>query len=265
MLYADSGYAVVKPVAGSVAVGDTLQFVFETAADDSRKPRLMPVVAGGADNAWASAVSDMFARDIGFNASFQLSPVDVHFTQTKRLITGAANCVDWQKHPSMTQASGERKDPPDFFLRFTPALTPLATLSGAGGTKTSEMFHTLVTAQVVDQFGKVIYSETGDNDYTIAKVNGAGLGFAQAKEVSLEECDRQAGAELHREGALRAKGFQGRQGGPATHLGRGTGRHAGYGEGGLHGAASARCGGARQAGTARTRDRHRQRRPAGRG
>lgn len=186
VLYADSGYAVVRPVAGSVSVGDSLKFVFETAADDSRKPRLMPVVNAGPGNEWASAVSDMFARDIGFNASFQLSPVDVHFTQTKQLVTRSANCVTWQKYPSMTQASGERKDPPDFFLRFTPVLTPLATLSGAGGTKTSERFHTLVTAQVVDQFGKVIYSEAGDNDYAIDKVNGAGLGFAEAKEVSLK-------------------------------------------------------------------------------
>lgn len=186
VLYADSGYAVVKPVAGSVSVGDSLNFVFETAADDSRKPRLLPVVPSGPGNEWASAVSDMFARDIGFNATFQLSPVDVHFTQTKELVTRSANCVTWQKYPSMTQASGERKDPPDFFLRFTPTLTPLATLSGAGGTKTSERFHTLVTAQVVDPYGKVIYSETGDNDYAIDKVNGAGLGFAQAKEVSLK-------------------------------------------------------------------------------
>lgn len=186
VLYADSGYAVVRPVAGSVSVGDSLRFVFETAADDSRKPRLMPVVSAAPGNEWASAVSDMFARDIGFNASFQLSPVDVHFTQTKELVTRSANCVTWQKYPSMTQASGERKDRPDFFLRFTPAVTPIATLSGAGGTKSSERFHTLVTAQVVDHFGKVIYSEMGDNDYAIDKVNGAGLGFAEAKEVSLK-------------------------------------------------------------------------------
>jgi hypothetical protein len=190
VLYVDSGYAVLRPVAGTVSVGDSLQFMFETPADDSRKPRLMPVVSNGPDSSWASAVSDIFAKDIGFKASFQLSPVDLNFSQTKELVTRAANCVTWQNLPSMAEASGVRKDPPDFFLRFTPVLTPLTILSGSGGTKTSELFHTLVTAQVVDQFGKVIYSELGENDYAIEKVNGDGLSFAQAKEISLKNATR---------------------------------------------------------------------------
>lgn len=44
----------------------------------------MPVVPSSADS---------FAKDIGFKASFQLSPVDDNFTQTKELVTRAANCV----------------------------------------------------------------------------------------------------------------------------------------------------------------------------
>lgn len=184
VLYADSGYAVLRAVAGSASVGDSLQFVFEGAADDSRKPRLLPVAARG--DVDANAVADIFARDIGFKAPFQISPVDVHFDQTKTLITRAANCVTWQKLPSMSEASGERKDAPQFFLRFTPVTSTTVTLSGVGDTKTAEKFHTLVTAQVVDQHGKVVHSELGDNDYTIERVGGSGLALAQAREVSLK-------------------------------------------------------------------------------
>lgn len=186
VLYVDSGYAVLKLAAGSASVGDSLKFIFEKAADDSRKPRLMPVISSRPDDTWASSISDVFSKDIGFNASFQLSPVDVNFAQTKELITRSANCVTWQKIPSMAEASGVRNDPPNFFIRFTPTVSPLTMLSGIGGTKTSEMFHTLVTAQVIDQFGKIIFSEIGDNDYAIEKVNGEGLNFAQAKEISLK-------------------------------------------------------------------------------
>lgn len=184
VLYADSGYAVLRNAMGPAGVGDTLQFTFESTGDDSRKPRLMPVAAGG--DAAASAVSDIFGRAIGFKASFQLSPVDVHFDQTKELITRSANCVDWNKLPSMAQASGERTDPPDFFLHFTRVATPSVTLSGARGAKTEERFHTLVSAQVVDRFGKVVYSELGDSDYAIERVNGNGLGLPQAHEVALK-------------------------------------------------------------------------------
>lgn len=158
--------------------------MFEGTADDGRKPRLMPVT--GEQDANAGSVADIFARDIGFKAPFQITPVDVHFDQTRALITRAANCVDWSRLPSMAEASGIRKDAPDFFLRFQPVASPVSVQSGAGDTKTAERFHTLVAAQVVDRFGKVVYSELGDNDYTVERTRGSGLGLPQAREISLK-------------------------------------------------------------------------------
>lgn len=196
VLYVDAGYAVLKPLAGSAAVGDKLHVVIDKPVDDGRKPRLMPVVPSGATQAEVGALAEIFSKDIGFQASFQMSPVDARFAQTKELITRAANCVSWQGIPSMSEASGERKDPPDFFLRFTPAVTPVTKLVGAGGTKTTELFHTLVTAQVVDRFGRVIFSELGDNDYAIEKVNGVGLNVAQAKEISLKNATQKLAANF---------------------------------------------------------------------
>lgn len=185
VLYADSGYAVLRAALGGASTGDSLQFTFESSGDDSRKPRLLPVVAQ-TDSGVSSAVADIFGRAIGFKASFQLSPVDVHFVQTKQLITRSANCVDWNKLPSMAEASDVRTDPPDFFLRFTPVSTPSVVLSGTAGTKSEERFHTLVSAQVVDYAGKVVFSELGDDDYSIERVAGNGLGLAQAREVALK-------------------------------------------------------------------------------
>jgi hypothetical protein len=185
VMYADTGYAVIKPAAGSVSVGDSLKFIFEGAADASVKPRVMPVVSQSSGS-WSSSVADLFGKDIGFRASFQLAPVDVNFTQTKELLTRSANCVTWQNVPGMAEASSSRKDAPDYFLRFTPSVSPSVILAGAGGTKTAEMFHTLVTAQLVDRFGRVIYSGLGDDNYTIDRVGGEGLSLAQAQEISLK-------------------------------------------------------------------------------
>jgi hypothetical protein len=190
VLYADSGYAVIKPAAGSVSVGDSLKFIFEGVADASNKPRVMPVLPRTGGDSWSSAVADLFAKDIGFKASFQLAPVDVNFAQTKEMVTRAANCVTWQNVAAMTDASKQRKDAPDYFLRFTPVVSPSVTLAGASGTATAEMFHTLVTAQVVDRFGRVIYSGLGDDNYTIDRVGGEGLSLAQAKEISLKNATR---------------------------------------------------------------------------
>jgi hypothetical protein len=186
VLYAESGYAVVKPAVGSVSVGDSLNFTFEGAADASNKPRVMPVLPRGGGDPWSSSVADLFAKDIGFKASFQVEPADVNFAQTKELVTRSANCVNWEKVAGMTGSTRPPKDIPDYFLRFTPVASPSVTLAGAGGTKTAEMFHTLVTAQVVDRFGRVIYSGAGDDDYTIDRVDGEGLSLAQATEISLK-------------------------------------------------------------------------------
>jgi hypothetical protein len=186
VLYADTGYAVIKVAAGSVTTGSSLKFIFESAADASAKPRIMPVVAQDGDDTWASSVAALFEKDIGFKASFQMAPVDVNFMQTRELLTRSANCVTWQKIAGMAEATGAPKDAPDYFLRFTPTVSPSVTLAGAGGTNTEEMFRTLVTAQVIDRHGRVIYSGLGDDNYTIKRIDGAGLGLAQAKEVSLK-------------------------------------------------------------------------------
>jgi hypothetical protein len=186
VLYADSGYAVIRPAAGSVSVGDNLKFIFEGAADASSKPRIMPVFPRQGHSPETTAVADLFAKDIGFKATFQLDPVDVNFAQTKEMVTRAANCVTWQNVTGMAESTRGKKDAPDYFLRFTPVVSPPVTLAGTGGTKTAEMFHTLVAAQVVDHFGRVIYSGLGDDNYTIERVNGQGLSFAQAKEISLK-------------------------------------------------------------------------------
>lgn len=186
VLYADTGYAVIKPVTGAVSVGDSLKFIFEGAADASNKPRVMPVLPRQGDNAAVSAVADLFAKDIGFKASFQIDAVDVNFAQTKELITRSANCVTWQNVAGMTETTRSVKDAPDYFLRFTPVVSPSVTLAGSSGTQTAEMFHTLVAAQVVDRHGRVIYSGLGDDNYTIDRVDGEGLALPQAAEISLK-------------------------------------------------------------------------------
>ncbi len=72
----DSGYAALKLIDGSADKGDSFVFTFETSADDSRKPRVMPVVNMRQDGQSASIVADLFSKNIGFKASFQLAPVD---------------------------------------------------------------------------------------------------------------------------------------------------------------------------------------------
>ena len=182
----DAGYAVLKSLAGKAAKGDTFVFTFEFPADDSRKPRVLPVTSERADGQTNSVVAELFSKSIGFKAGFQISPVDVNFTETMSIIRFSANCVPWDRFPSTKQIFQSRSDAPDFFLKFNVAKSPVARVSGTGGVKTTDSFYTSVTAQVIDKVGRVIFSEIGTERYELEKVSGQGLSLLSARDVSLK-------------------------------------------------------------------------------
>jgi len=183
-LSVDQGYAVLKALNGSPAKGETYAFTFETAADDSRKPKLLPV--WDEKEIWSLGVSDLFAKDIGFKAPFQITPVDVNFKDNMNTLKRVANCVPWDKYASASTIENSRSDSPNFFLRFEMAQSPVFTSTGQRGVNTEEFFSTALTAQVVDNDGKVVFSEIGRDDYSVKKTSGKGLNIFNAKEISLK-------------------------------------------------------------------------------
>lgn len=184
VLSVDSGYSVLKPLMGSPSSGDEFIFVFESPADDSRKPKLMPVYSADKTQQWSGAVADLFAKDIGFKAPFQLAPVDVNFNDTMNSVRAQANCVPWDKFPSAKTVFDSRLDHPNFFLKFEMTQSPV--FVNAGKAKSEESFMTALSAQVVDKDGNVIFSELGTDTYTLERVGAKGLSLPNAKEISMK-------------------------------------------------------------------------------
>lgn len=184
VLSVDSGYSVLKPLMGNPSAGQEYIFVFEGAADDSRKPKLMPVYSMDKNQPWSAAVADLFTKDIGFKAPFQLAPVDVNFNDTMNSVRAQANCVPWDKFPSAKTVFDSRMDHPNFFLKFEMAQSPV--FVNAGKAKTEENFMTALSAQVVDKDGNVIFSELGTDSYVLERVGRQGLSLPNAKEISMK-------------------------------------------------------------------------------
>jgi len=184
VLSVDSGYSVLKPLMGSPSSGDEFIFVFESPADDSRKPKLMPVYSADKDQQWSGAVADLFAKDIGFKAPFQLAPVDVNFNDTMNSVRAQANCVPWDKFPSAKTVFDSRLDHPNFFLKFEMAQSPV--FVNAGKAKSEESFMTALSAQVVDKDGNIIFSEFGTDAYMLERVGKQGLSLPNAREISMK-------------------------------------------------------------------------------
>lgn len=180
----DSGYSVLKAIYGAPTVGTEYIFVIESAADDAKKPKLMPV--SSINNKWSSGVADLFTKDIGFKAPFQITPVDVNFNDTMRSIKSLASCAAWEKIPSAQTIFDSREDHPNFFLRFDMSQSPVFTQMSNGNVRSKESFATILTAQVVDKNGNVIFSEMGKDTYNLEKVGSQGLNILNAKEISLK-------------------------------------------------------------------------------
>ena len=184
VLSAESGYSVIKLSEGDANVGDEFLFQFESSANDSSKPRVMPVVSIA--NPQTSSIADFFAKDIGFKADFQIAAVDVNFKDTQDSIDRKANCVPWDKFASVRKDLESRVDHPDFFLRFDLAQSPVTFESGLGGVETRESFATTVAVQLVDLKGNVLFSELGQDFYKLEKKGGKGLDISNAIEISLK-------------------------------------------------------------------------------
>lgn len=182
----DSGYTVLLPLEGSPKEGEEFIFTFETAVDDARKPRLMPVSSDKPDKAWSNQAAELFVKNIGFNAPFQIEPVDINFSDTMDSIRAQANCMSWDKYPSAKMVSDSRTEAPKFFLRFEFSQSPVTLNKARNSVKTSEEFITVLTAQVVDNDGNVVFSEIGSDNYELEKIDDKGLSLENAKEVSLK-------------------------------------------------------------------------------
>lgn len=187
VLSAQSGLSVVRAISGKADVGDELSFVLGSKADDSLKPRLMPVTTVDPQRAQLNGVATLFARQIGFRAAFQMAPVDVNFADSMSSIKSGASCIaDWNAFPGSSQVKDSRSDTPAFFLRLDSQRTPVFQSAGAGGTRSSEEFSTLVSAEVVDGRGRVVHSDLAIDTYRIDRVAGSGLHQHNAFEVSLK-------------------------------------------------------------------------------
>ena len=185
---ADSGYSVLRlvPGSGSPRVGEEYVFLFESQADDSRKPKLLPVTTQREGTLWTNSIADILVKDIGFKAPFQVSPVDANFRDTMNSITAQANCVPWDKFPASKTIADSRTDHPQFLMRLDYARSPVATLAGVGGVKSTEAFMSVVSAQVLDLDGNIIFSDVASDSYKIERTAGQGISQINAFEVSMK-------------------------------------------------------------------------------
>lgn len=199
VLTAADGYSVLQaqgPQAADVKVGQQYNFMFEVTADDSNKPRVMPVTSDKKEKAITNGVIDIFSKSIGYKAPFQVATVDVNFQQTIGSIKREAICVPWEKYPSASQSQDSRTDYPQFILTIDTGETASFVAKGDGGVKTKETFATIVQAKVSDFNGVVYGSAVGIDKYVLDKTADIGLSSSNARQVSYQNSTKSMVSEF---------------------------------------------------------------------
>ena len=194
VIAANSGHSIVRIQQGEVDVGTGLNFVFESTADDSAKPGLLPVTRFGEYGETSdqeAAVAQQFVKNLGFSSRFNIVPVNTNFKTTMDLVQRQANCVDWSKFPASTPTKDSRTDLPRFFAHFDIEASEIYRNDGprnAQGvsTESEEEFAIATAVRLIDSKMRVHYSEAVVEPYKIRRVNGRGLDTQSGKDVAIK-------------------------------------------------------------------------------
>jgi hypothetical protein len=204
VISADDGYAVLELIAGDAKIGQEYKFMFATKADDSRKPRVLPITN---DDPILGGITDIFTKAIGFKAPFQIAAVDVNFSETMKAITGRSNCLEsWG--PGAEQVKDTREDTPQYILSIKYAETDLFNQTGKGGVLSKDSFATVVQAKISDLKGTVFGSALGTDKYSLERTAGIGLSLNNAKEISYQNSTKSMVEDLLKKVKFEPKTFK---------------------------------------------------------
>ena len=207
VINADDGYSVLELIQGNIQTGQVLSFDFAVKADDSRKPRVMPVKSETQTQKSDGAI-DVLTKNIGFKSPFQIVAVDANFKQTMAAIRGKTNCVDKLGGDETSQTQGDRKDIPPFLLTVETGETAHFVQTGKGGVYSKETFGTVAQAKITDLKGVVYSAGIGYDKYVLDKTGGAGLSSENSTEVSYQNSTQAMTENLLRNVKFEPKEFK---------------------------------------------------------
>lgn len=216
VISADDGYAVLQSLQGDVKVGQEFNFLFAKKADDSSKPRIMPITTEDPSKVERNGIIDVMSKSIGFKAPFQLAAVDVNFEHTMSSISSSLVCGQIQD--KLKHFTKLRKDAPPYILTVDFGETDHFNQSGAGGVLTSETFSTVVQGKISDHSGTVIASAVGTDKYQLKKTSGIGLSSQNAREISLQNSTKSMVEDLLKVANFQPKEFKIKSADPAKHV-----------------------------------------------
>jgi hypothetical protein len=195
-----SGHTIVQEIQsnpgamGKLEEGMKLSFVFESNADDSSKPGLMPITnfdQQGQKSDLQAAMAQQFIKNLGFSSKFNIVPVNTSFKSVMDSIQTQAPCLDWKDYPAANPIKGSRTDLPQFYAKFDVESSKIYRNDGSKNvqgvsTESEEDFAIATSVSLIDSKMRIHYSEAVVEPYKIRRVNGSGLSLQSAQDVAVQ-------------------------------------------------------------------------------
>lgn len=166
VIFADAGYAVIKPVLGDLKVGQIVQRQVTAPADYLAKPSVV-VIPGNMPEAMSSVyLTQVFEEVLGTQGVLSIMPVNASFP----ILRGKAIF-----RAGISSTAEAKRELPDYLLRLDVQTTPHSEIETNVRGVNIATFEAYAIASIVDRSGRVVFSAAASGRQTDQNV--AGIGF----------------------------------------------------------------------------------------
>lgn len=190
VVHAAPAYAVGTPSLGKIAPGAA--FAKETNADlnELKRPRVMVLVDAVPEGMPAEIVAQLFTDQLGAKAPLSVVQVNPLFSQV--LETAFSSTALSNEHRG-------KRELPDYFLRLSVPESRSFELPSSLKNRSVRSYRTLVTAELVDRSGRVIFATRGADRSDDQVVAGMAVDEASRRDVSLKNALLDLAARIGKE------------------------------------------------------------------
>lgn len=174
VVYADAGYALIKPVLGEFKTGENVSRQVAAPAEYLAKPSVVILPAAMPAGMPKAYITQIFEEMLGARGVFSTMPVNQSFPRLRDLATSAVG---------MASSVTAQRASPDYLVHLDVYTVPHSEVgSNVAGVK-MHTFEAHATAIIVDRSGRIVFATVASDRIQDQVVGGVGFSLEQRQDT----------------------------------------------------------------------------------
>jgi hypothetical protein len=174
VVYADAGYALIRPVLGDFKTGDNVSRQVAAPAEYLAKPSVVILPAAMPEGMPKAYITQLFEEVLGTQGVFSTMPVNQSFPRLRDLATSAAG---------MASSVTAQRASPDYFVHLDVFAVPHSEVgTNVAGVKV-HTFEAHAAASIIDRSGRVVFATVASDRIQDQVVGGVGFSLEQRQDT----------------------------------------------------------------------------------